>query len=99
MLVTAASVQASDAGRTLIERVAAEHPTDRKTWADGGYRQHLVEHAARLGIDMEIVQCVPGTRGFTPLPKRWTVERTYGGLMFHHRRPATTKPCPPAPKP
>ncbi|MFI2429806.1 IS5 family transposase [Streptomyces sp. NPDC018955] len=85
VLVTAASVQDSDAGRTLVEHVAAEHPTVRKTWVDGGYRQHLVEHAATLGIDMEIVQRAPGTRGFTPLPKRWTVERTYGWLMLHRR--------------
>ncbi|MDT0484552.1 transposase [Streptomyces sp. DSM 41640] len=27
----------------------------------------------------------PGTRGFTPIPKRWTVERTYGWLMLHRR--------------
>jgi transposase len=85
VLVTAASVQDSDAGRSLVEHVAAEHPTVRKTWADGGYRQHLVEHAATLGIDMEIVQRTPGARGFTPLPKRWTVERTYGWLMLHRR--------------
>ncbi|GHH05750.1 hypothetical protein Srubr_05370 [Streptomyces rubradiris] len=38
-----------------------------------------------LGIDMHIVQRTPGTRGFTPLPKRWTVERTYGWLMLHRR--------------
>ncbi|OSP40050.1 IS5/IS1182 family transposase [Streptomyces sp. 13-12-16] len=85
VLVTAASVQDSDAGRALVEHVAAEHPTVRKTWVDGGYRQHLVEHAATLGINMEIVQRTPGTRGFTPLPKRWTVERTYGWLMLHRR--------------
>lgn len=28
---------------TLIERVAADHPTVRKTWVHAGYRQHLVE--------------------------------------------------------
>ncbi len=27
----------------------------------------------------------PGTRGFTPLPKRWAVERTNGWLMLHRR--------------
>ncbi|WP_066942575.1 transposase [Microtetraspora fusca] len=27
----------------------------------------------------------PATRGFTPLPHRWTVERTLGQLMFHRR--------------
>jgi hypothetical protein len=50
VLVTAASVQDSVAGQTLVERVVAEHPTVRKTWVDGGYRQHLVEHAATLRV-------------------------------------------------
>ncbi|MBP2579597.1 hypothetical protein J3A78_000075 [Streptomyces sp. PvR006] len=27
----------------------------------------------------------PGTRGFTPIPKRWAVERTYGWLMLNRR--------------
>jgi hypothetical protein len=44
-----------------------------------------VEHAATLGIDLEIAQRTPGTRGFTPIPKRWTVERTYGWLILHRR--------------
>jgi transposase len=79
VLVTAASVQDSAAGTHLIDQVAVAHPTIRKVWVDGGYRQHLVEHAATVGIDMEIVQRTPETKGFSPLPKRWTVERTYGG--------------------
>jgi transposase len=85
VLVTAASVQDSVAGQALIEKVAAEHPTIRKTWVDGGYRQHLVEHAATLGIDMHIVRRDPTTKGFTVLPRRWTVERTLGRLMNHRR--------------
>jgi transposase len=85
VLVTAASVQDSVAGTQLLDQVAAGHPGIRKVWVDGGYRQHLVEHAATLGIDMEIVTRTPGTRGFTPIPKRWTVERTYGWLMLHRR--------------
>ncbi|MFD9504199.1 IS5 family transposase [Streptomyces sp. NPDC060035] len=85
VLVTAASVQDSIAGRTLIERVAADHPTVRKSWVDGGYRQHLVEHAATLGIDMHIVRRDPATRGFAVLPRRWTVERTLSWLMNHRR--------------
>ncbi|MFF2732843.1 IS5 family transposase [Streptomyces sp. NPDC058008] len=85
VLVTAASVQDSTAGRTLIERIAAEHPTIRKTWVDSGYRQHLVEHAATLGIDVHIVRRDPTTGGFTVLPRRWTVERTLGWLMNHRR--------------
>ncbi|MFE6974479.1 IS5 family transposase [Streptomyces sp. NPDC057682] len=85
VLVTAAGVQDSAAGQTLLNQVAADHPGLRKVWVDGGYRQHLVEHAAALGIDMEITARKPGTRGFTPIPKRWAVERTYGWLMLHRR--------------
>jgi transposase len=85
VLVTAASVQDSVAGTRLLGQVAADHPGIRKVWVDGGYRKHFVEHAATLGIDLEIVQRTPGTRGFKPIPKRWTVERTYGWLMLHRR--------------
>lgn len=85
VLITAASVQDSVAGTHLLDQVAAAHPGIRKVWVDGGYRKHLVEHAATLGIDMEIVARTPGTRGFTPIPKRWSVERTYGWLMLHRR--------------
>jgi hypothetical protein len=63
VLVTAASVQDSVAGTHLVDQVGAVHPTIRKVWVDGGYRQHLIEHAATLGIDMEIVQRDPGPGG------------------------------------
>ncbi|WP_405576315.1 IS5 family transposase [Streptomyces sp. NBC_01092] len=85
VLVTAASVQDSTAGRALLGQVAADHPGLRKVWVDRGYRKHFIEHAATLGIDLEIVQRAPATRGFTPIPKRWAVERTYGWLMLHRR--------------
>lgn len=85
VLVTAASVPYSLAGTALIDRITATHPTIRKTWVDGGYRQHLVEHAAALGIDMQIVRRNPSTRGFTVLPRRWVVERTLGWFMLHRR--------------
>jgi transposase len=85
VLVTAAGVQDSTAGQTLLDQAAADHPGLRKVWVDGGYRKHFVEHAATLGIDLEIVQRMPGAKGFTPIPKRWAVERTYGWLMLHRR--------------
>lgn len=82
VLVTGAGVQDSVAGTQLLSQAAANHPSLRKAWVDGGYRQHLVERAAALGIDMEITTRTPRTRGFTPIPKRWAVERTYGWLML-----------------
>ncbi len=78
VLVTTSGVQDSTAGRTLLEQAAADHPGLRKVWVDGGYRKHFVEHAASLGIDLQNVQRAAGVRGFTPIPKRWAVERTYG---------------------
>lgn len=57
----------------------------RKVWVDGGYRQHLVEHAAGPRYRHGNHRPHPGTRGFTPIPKRWAVERTYGWLMLHRR--------------
>ncbi|MFI6799501.1 IS5 family transposase [Streptosporangium canum] len=85
VLVTAASVPDSVAGTALIDHITATHPAIGKAWVDGGYRQHLVEHAATLGIDMQIVRRSPGTQGFTVLPRRWIVERTLGWFMLHRR--------------
>ncbi|SIR94950.1 transposase, IS4 family [Microbispora rosea] len=85
VLVTAASVSDGAAGRQLLTQVAANHPTITKTWADSAYRTTVIEHSATLGIDVEVVRKDPATRGFTPLPRRWTVERTLGWLMLHRR--------------
>ncbi|MFI2380506.1 transposase [Streptomyces sp. NPDC018964] len=70
VLVTVASVQDSAAGARLLEQVAADRPGIRKARVDGGCRRHLVEHAAVLGIDLEITALKPVTRGFTSVPKR-----------------------------
>jgi hypothetical protein len=45
-----------------LEQAATDHPTLRKVWVDGGYRKHIVEHAAALGIDLEIIQRTRGQR-------------------------------------
>ncbi len=85
VLVTAASVSDPTAGRHLLTQAAATHPTITKTWAGSAYRTSVIEHSATLGIDLEVVRKDPATRGFTPLPRRWTVERTFGWLMLHRR--------------
>jgi transposase len=85
VLVTAASVQDSTAGLHLLTHIAAAHPTITKTWVDAAYRNTVIEHGATLGIDVQVVRRDPATRGFTALPRRWAVERTFGWLMFHRR--------------
>ncbi len=83
---TAMVIDAQSISETLLDRIAATHPTIRKGWADRGYREYLVDHAARLGIDLEIVRRTPGAaRGFTVQPRRWCVERTLGWLMLNRR--------------
>jgi transposase len=85
VLVTAASVQDGPAGLQLLTKAAAAHPSIRKAWADSAYRTAVIEHAATLGIDLQVVRRDPATKGFAALPRRWTVERTFGWLMLHRR--------------
>ncbi|MCF3119328.1 transposase [Streptomyces arenae] len=50
-----------------------------------GYRTTPHQARRRLGIDVHPVQRPPGVKGFTIIPRRWTIERSIGRLM-HHRR-------------
>jgi transposase len=83
--VTAASLSDNAGGIHLLSRIAQTHPRIAKAWADSGYRTKVIDHGATLGIDVEVVQRAPDTKGFTVIPRRWVVERTFGWLM-HHRR-------------
>ncbi|MFF2808085.1 IS5 family transposase [Streptomyces sp. NPDC058000] len=85
VVVTAASVHDNAIGIALLDKVAAAAATVTKGWVDAGFKQAVVEHGADLGNDVEIVQREPGARGFTPEPKRWVVEQTFGTLMLHRR--------------
>ncbi|GGX57455.1 DDE transposase [Streptomyces noursei] len=84
-VVVAASVHDNAIGITLLDKVTARAPTVTKAWVDAGFKNAVVEHDAHLGIDVEIVQRELGARGFTPEPKRWVVEQTWGTLMLHRR--------------
>ncbi|WOI62042.1 IS5 family transposase [Streptomyces fradiae] len=85
VLVTSAAVHDSTAGTHLLDQIAARHPRVTKAWADSGYKNAAVEHAATRGIDLEVVHRTPGSHTFTVQPRRWVIERTLGWLM-HHRR-------------
>ncbi|GAP52501.1 IS5/IS1182 family transposase [Streptomyces azureus] len=83
--LTSAFRRCPTAGTQLLTKVRERHPTITKARADNGYKTKAVEQAAHLGIDLEIVQRDPTTRGFLVQPRRWVIERTLGWLM-HHRR-------------
>ncbi|SPL88545.1 Mobile element protein [[Actinomadura] parvosata subsp. kistnae] len=67
------------AGLPLLRQVAAAQPTLVTAWADSAYRATVIEGAAALGIDLEIVSRDPAARGFAPLPRRWVAERILAG--------------------
>ncbi|MGW0902949.1 IS5 family transposase [Streptomyces sp. NPDC002853] len=81
--VTAASVSDNVGGMHLMSHIAATHPRVTKAWA--GYRTKAIDHGARLGIDVEVIQRAPRIQGFKVIPRRWVVERTFGWLMYHRR--------------
>ncbi|MFE2070614.1 transposase [Streptomyces sp. NPDC059467] len=56
VVVGAASVHDDAIGIALLDNVAATAPTVTKGWVDAGFKQAVVEHGARFGIDVEIVQ-------------------------------------------
>ena len=57
-----------------------------KIWADGGYRGALVAWCMQqMNAILEIVSPPPTQKGFSVLPRRWVVERTFAWLG-HYRR-------------
>ncbi|MZE55275.1 transposase, partial [Streptomyces sp. SID5770] len=85
VLVTAASISDNTGGIQVLSQISRAHPRVTKAWADTGYRTKVIDHDARLGIDVEVLRRDPAEKGFKAIPRRWVVERAFGWLM-HHRR-------------
>ncbi|MCX4870943.1 IS5 family transposase (plasmid) [Streptomyces sp. NBC_00257] len=86
VMVTAASVTDRDAGQTLLARLRERHWRIALVWADGGYTGRLIDFARDvLRIVLSVIKRNDDVTGFTVLPKRWLVERTFAWLM-HSRR-------------
>ncbi len=86
VMVTTASVQDRDGGRSIIKLLKKKLPSVRHIFADGGYSGELVEFAKRTWkITVEILKRAPDQKGFVVLPRRWVVERTFAWLMRYRR--------------
>lgn len=86
VLVTAASVQDSDAGQELLIDAKGKTRRLEKVYADQGYKPWLVEWIARWQkFILEIVTKPPEQRGFEVLPKRWIGERFFAWINNHRR--------------
>lgn len=89
VLVTSAATQDRDGAQVLLARLRHQFTRLVCLWADGGYAGSLVEWVWRLRahrkIHLAIVKRPAASAGFTVLPKRWIVERTFGWLMKYRR--------------
>ncbi|MEU2630876.1 IS5 family transposase [Kitasatospora sp. NPDC007106] len=86
VMVTAASVTDREAAETLLERLRRRHRRITLVWADGGYTGRLVDLARDvLRVALTVIKRSGNTSGFTVLPKRWLVERTFAWLMRSRR--------------
>ncbi|UQA91755.1 hypothetical protein K9S39_07655 [Streptomyces halobius] len=68
----------------FYDQLAVSYRSVGKVRGDGGYQGSVIDHGARLGIDVEVVKC-PSRSGFQPQRKRCVSERTFGWLMQHRR--------------
>jgi putative transposase len=86
VVVVMASMQESEVGRLLLPKARVEAPVLKKRWVGGGFNsKHLPADAAASLFDLEIVKCPDEAKGFVLLPRRWTVERTFGWWNWERR--------------
>ena len=86
VVVHAASVQDRDGAKLVLVRLQARFSRLLLIWADGGYAGTLIEWVKEtLGCVLQIVKRNPDVKGFTVLPRRWVVERTFGWFGRYRR--------------
>jgi transposase len=80
--ITPASVQDRDGFLPLLKEVRQVFVFLQRLFADAGYSGDQTWAATkRIGrVDLEIVKRADTAKGFVVVPKRWIVERTFGGL-------------------
>ncbi|MBR7838608.1 IS5 family transposase [Actinospica durhamensis] len=66
VVVMAASVHENQVGTALLDKVAARTPAVTKALVDQGFKNTVVAHGAKSGIDVEIVERNPQDKGFIP---------------------------------
>ena len=80
-MVHPANIQDRAGAKLVLAKLVGRFPRLTKIWVDGGYRGKLVGWAAEAGgWTLEMVKRPQDAAGFTLLPKRWIVERTFAWL-------------------
>jgi putative transposase len=92
VLITAAGVDDGTAAPQLLEQISpAEFPRLATIFGDSKYHNHRLEawlQEHRPDWRIEVKMRPEGTKGFTPLKKRWVVERTnaWNGRCRRHSK-------------
>ena len=77
--VHAANIHDGIAGIDVMRGAKGKYPSLEGVCGDAAYRKTFEEEIAALGLTVEIVERIKGA-GWTVLPKRWRVERTFGWM-------------------
>jgi putative transposase len=85
--VTPADLSDPAGARRLLVGLAFRVPRLQKIWAHVAYRgKNLADWCQQYGgLELEIVEREPGTRGFQVHPRRWVVERCFAWLSRNRR--------------
>lgn len=82
--LTTADISDSAGAQAILDALRKRWPWIKHLFADSAYdRRQLMDKAAFLDFTLEIVRRTEP--GFTILPKRWVVERTFGWLTRYRR--------------
>ena len=88
-VVHPADVQDREGAKMLLRHLSKRFGWLKLIWADGGYAGKLIDWVAHIKrhrkITLQIVKRSDDTKGFTVLPKRWIVERTFAWLGKYRR--------------
>ena len=81
VVVHPADIHDRDGAKLVVSGLSGRFPNLSLIWADGGYAGKLLDWVRKnAGCELEIVKRPKGERGFTLLPRRWVVERTFAWL-------------------
>jgi transposase len=84
--VTGANVQDRDGGQSVLKGLKDCFPRVARVWADGAYAGRLVEWAEKTAKFVLDIVCKPKRQiGFSVLPWRWIVDRTFAWLGNYRR--------------
>ncbi|MFB1048453.1 transposase, partial [Streptomyces chrestomyceticus] len=86
VLVTSAGLHDSRPAKDLLLRPRRHHPELAIVWADSAHLGPFTQWArTEFQLTVRTTSWPEGVKGFVVLPRRWVVERSWGGIV-HVRR-------------